>query len=374
MPVPEADLPVVLPTEVEIDATGSPLKKMDSFIETTCPKCGGRAERETDTFDTFFESSWYFARYACADQNERMLDERADYWLPVDQYVGGIEHAVLHLLYARFFNKLMRDAGLLKADEPFTCLLTQGMVLKDGAKMSKSKGNTVDPQGLIDRYGADTVRLFTMFAAPPEQSLEWSDSGVEGAYRFLRRLWKQVQDHAAAGVAPALDAAALSDVQKAIRCSVHTTLAKVSDDIGRRYTFNTAIAANMELMNELNRFDDDSAQGRAVMQEALEAVVLMLSPIVPHITHALWHALGREEAVVNCRWPEVDELALVQEAITLVIQVNGKVRGRIDVPADADRDTLQDLVMGEPNVQKHVQDRPVRKFIVVPGKLVNIVA
>mgnify|MGYP001827650417 FL=1 len=213
-----------------------------------------------------------------------------------------------------------------------------------------------------------------MFAAPPEQSLEWSDSGVEGAYRFLRRLWKQVQDHAAAGVAPALDAAALSDVQKAIRCSVHTTLAKVSDDIGRRYTFNTAIAANMELMNELNRFDDDSAQGRAVMQEALEAVVLMLSPIVPHITHALWHALGREEAVVNCRWPEVDELALVQEAITLVIQVNGKVRGRIDVPADADRDTLQDLVMGEPNVQKHVQDRPVRKFIVVPGKLVNIVA
>ena len=374
VPVPEADLPVVLPTEVEIDATGSPLKKMDSFIETTCPKCGGRAERETDTFDTFFESSWYFARYACADQNERMLDERADYWLPVDQYVGGIEHAVLHLLYARFFNKLMRDAGLLKADEPFTCLLTQGMVLKDGAKMSKSKGNTVDPQGLIDRYGADTVRLFTMFAAPPEQSLEWSDSGVEGAYRFLRRLWKQVQDHAAAGVAPALDAAALSDVQKAIRCSVHTTLAKVSDDIGRRYTFNTAIAANMELMNELNRFDDDSAQGRAVMQEALEAVVLMLSPIVPHITHVLWHELGREEAVVNCRWPEVDELALVQEAITLVIQVNGKVRGRIDVPADADRDTLQDLVMGEPNVQKHVQDRPVRKFIVVPGKLVNIVA
>ncbi len=373
VPVPEADLPVVLPTEVEIDATGSPLKKMDSFINTTCPKCGGRAERETDTFDTFFESSWYFARYACADQDKGMLDERADYWLPVDQYVGGIEHAVLHLLYARFFNKLMRDAGLLQADEPFTCLLTQGMVLKDGAKMSKSKGNTVDPQGLIDRYGADTVRLFTMFAAPPEQSLEWSDSGVEGAYRFLKRLWKQVQEHVAAGAAPAMDTAALTDAQKAIRCAVHTTLAKVSDDVGRRFTFNTAIAANMELLNELNRFSDDSDQGRAVMQEALEAVVLMLSPIVPHITHALWYALGRQEAVVNCRWPEVDQSALVQASITLVIQVNGKVRGRIDVPADVDRDALQDLVMNEPNVQKHVQGKPVRKFIAVPGKLVNIV-
>jgi leucyl-tRNA synthetase len=374
VPVPEADLPVVLPTDVEIDATGSPLKKMPSFIETTCPQCGGAAERETDTFDTFFESSWYFARYACADQDKAMLDERANYWLPVDQYVGGIEHAVLHLLYARFFNKLMRDAGLLRADEPFTALLTQGMVLKDGAKMSKSKGNTVDPQGLIDRYGADTVRLFTMFAAPPEQSLEWSDSGVEGAFRFLKRLWKQVHDHVQAGTAPALDKAALTDAQKSMRCAVHTTLSKVSDDVGRRYTFNTAIAANMELLNELNRFSDASPQGMAVMQEALEAVVLMLSPIVPHISHALWYALGGQEAVVNCCWPAVDETALVQETINLVIQVNGKVRGRIDVPADADRDALQALVMSEPNVQKHVQDRPVRKFIVVPGKLVNIVA
>jgi leucyl-tRNA synthetase len=276
VPVPEADLPVVLPSDVEIDATGSPLKKMASFIETTCPQCGAEAQRETDTFDTFFESSWYFARYACADQDTAMLDERVDYWLPVDQYVGGIEHAVLHLLYARFFNKLMRDAGMLKADEPFTALLTQGMVLKDGAKMSKSKGNTVDPQGLIDRYGADTVRLFTMFAAPPEQSLEWSDSGVEGAYRFLKRLWKQVHEHVQAGAAPVMDTAALTDAEKAVRCAVHTTLAKVSDDVGRRYTFNTAIAANMELLNELNRFSDTSSQGRAVMQEALEAVVLML--------------------------------------------------------------------------------------------------
>ncbi|MEN8106807.1 MAG: leucine--tRNA ligase [Pseudomonadota bacterium] len=373
VPVPEADLPVILPTEVEIDATGSPLKKMAAFIETRCPQCDGKAERETDTFDTFFESSWYFARYTCADQDDGMLDERANYWLPVDQYIGGIEHAVLHLLYARFFNKLMRDEGLLEADEPFNCLLTQGMVLKDGTKMSKSKGNTVDPQGLIDRYGADTVRLFTMFAAPPEQSLEWSDSAVEGASRFLKRLWKQVHAHVASGAAGEPDVNALSDAQKAIRCSVHGTLAKVSDDIGRRYTFNTAIAANMELLNELNRFSDDSAQGRAVMQEALEMVVLMLSPVVPHITHALWSALGKQEAVVNCRWPAVDESALVQAAVNLVIQVNGKVRGRIDVPVEIGKDALQDLVINESNVQKHVQGKPVKKFIIVPGKLVNIV-
>ncbi len=260
-PVPAADLPVLLPTDVTVDATGSPLKKMREFIDTTCPKCGGAAERETDTFDTFFESSWYYARYTCADKMDGMLDERADYWLPVDQYIGGIEHAVLHLLYARFFNKLMRDAGLLKPDEPFTALLTQGMVLKDGAKMSKSKGNTVDPQGLIDRYGADTVRLFTMFAAPPDQSLEWSDSGVEGASRFLKRLWKQVARHVDGGAVGALDIASLDAGQKALRNSVHNTLAKVGDDIGRRFTFNTAIAANMELMNELGRFADDSKSG-----------------------------------------------------------------------------------------------------------------
>ncbi|MDH3525945.1 MAG: leucine--tRNA ligase [Gammaproteobacteria bacterium] len=374
VPVPESDLPVMLPTDVEIDATGSPLKKMASFIETRCPGCGGKAERETDTFDTFFESSWYFARYACADRHDTMLDERVDYWMPVDQYIGGIEHAVLHLLYARFFNKLMRDAGLLKVDEPFTCLLTQGMVLKDGAKMSKSKGNTVDPQGLIDRYGADTVRLFTMFAAPPEQSLEWSDSGVEGASRFLKRLWKQVSGHVSAGPPEALGVDTLTDEQKALRRALHSTIAKVGDDIGRRYTFNTAIAANMELLNELNRFTDTSIQGRAVMQEALEAVVLMLSPIVPHISHVLWYALGHEEAVVNCAWPACDESARVQEKITLVVQVNGKVRGKINVAADTARSDIEALVLSEPNVQRHVQDRPVKKFIVVPGKLVNVVA
>jgi leucyl-tRNA synthetase len=373
VPVPAANLPVILPTDVEVDATGSPLKKMAAFIETTCPSCGGRAERETDTFDTFFESSWYFARYTCADQQERMLDERARYWMPVDQYIGGIEHAVLHLLYARFFNKLLRDAGLLENAEPFTCLLTQGMVLKDGSKMSKSKGNTVDPQGLIDRYGADTVRLFTMFAAPPEQSLEWADSGVEGASRFLKRLWKTVHAHVSAGPAVVPPAGNLDEAQQALRRSVHTTLAKVGDDIGRRFTFNTAIAANMELMNELSRFEDTSEQGRAVMQEALEAVVLMLSPIVPHITHALWHALGHAEAVVDCAWPSVDAEALVQDTIALVVQVNGKVRGRVNVPADADRDAVQASIMDEANVQKHIGDRPVKKFIVVPGKLVNIV-
>jgi leucyl-tRNA synthetase len=373
VPVPAADLPVILPTDVEVDASGSPLKKLATFIDTTCPACGGKAERETDTFDTFFESSWYFARYACADQQDGMLDERARYWMPVDQYIGGIEHAVLHLLYARFFNKLMRDAGLLDNAEPFTCLLTQGMVLKDGSKMSKSKGNTVDPQGLIDQYGADTVRLFTMFAAPPEQSLEWADSGVEGASRFLKRLWKTVHAHVEAGPAAALQVASLDDAQRALRRSVHATLAKVSDDIGRRYTFNTAIAANMELMNELQRFGDDSEQGRAVLQEALEAVVLMLSPIVPHITHELWHALGHAEAVVNCAWPAVDAASLVQDTIALVVQVNGKVRGRVNVAADADRDAVQASVMKEDNVQKHIGDKPVKKFIVVPGKLVNIV-
>ena len=373
VPVPETDLPVLLPTDVTVDATGSPLKKMAAFINTTCPECGGSAERETDTFDTFFESSWYFARYACADRDDAMLDERAAYWLPVDQYVGGIEHAVLHLLYARFFNKLMRDEGLLTADEPFTSLLTQGMVLKDGTKMSKSKGNTVDPQGLINRYGADTVRLFTMFAAPPEQSLEWVDSGVEGAHRFLKRLWKLAHRHINAGPAAPLEKGGLDDSQKALRHCVHAALAKVSDDIGRRNTFNTAIAANMELLNEISRFEDNSAQGRAVMQEALEAVVLMLSPIVPHITHTLWAALGHQQAVIDCRWPVVDQSALVQESIQLMVQVNGKVRGKISVAVDAQKEEIEAAASIEENVVRHIADKPVRKIIIVPGKLVNVV-
>ncbi len=373
VPVPESDLPVTLPTDVTVDATGSPLKKMRAFIETSCPQCKGPAERETDTFDTFFESSWYYARYACADQDDGMLDERVDYWLPVDQYIGGIEHAVLHLLYARFFNKLMRDEGLIKPAEPFTRLLTQGMVLKDGAKMSKSKGNTVDPQGLIDRYGADTVRLFTMQAAPPDQSLEWSDSAVEGAYRFLKRLWARVHEHAAGGAAAAMDAGSLSGPQKALRLALYRTLKKVNDDIGRRFTFNNVVSANMELLNELNRFDDNSAQGRAVMQEALEMVLLMLAPIVPHITHNLWLALGHDSAIIDCAWPVIDESALVQDSITLVVQVNGKVRSKVEVPADAAREAIESAVMAEDNVLRHMDGKTAKKVIVVPGKLVNIV-
>ncbi|HEX7382496.1 MAG TPA: leucine--tRNA ligase, partial [Nevskiaceae bacterium] len=268
VPVPEADLPVVLPRNLVPDGHGNPLAKDAEFVNCRCPQCGAAARRETDTFDTFVDSSWYFARYACPDQHTRMLDERSAYWLPVDQYVGGIEHAILHLLYARFFQKLMRDEGLSRVDEPFTRLLTQGMVLKDGAKMSKSKGNVVDPQDILASHGADAVRLFMMFTAPPEQTLEWSDAGIDGAARFLRRLWKLVEDHAAAGAAPALDAASLDAGQRELRRHVHDTLAKVSDDYARRYSFNTAIAACMELSNLLQRWTDTSPQGRAVLQEA----------------------------------------------------------------------------------------------------------
>ncbi|HHJ16763.1 MAG TPA: leucine--tRNA ligase [Gammaproteobacteria bacterium] len=373
VPVPEDQLPVELPRDVVIEGSGSPLKSDRAFIDVACPKCGAQAERETDTFDTFFESSWYYARYTCPDANSSMLDARVDYWSPVDQYVGGIEHAVLHLLYARFFNKLMRDLGLVKHDEPFKRLLTQGMVNKDGSKMSKSKGNTVDPQSLIDQYGADTVRLFMMFAAPPEQSLEWSDSGVEGASRFLKRLWKAVSAHLSAGVAPALDVAALNAEQKAFRCKLHETISKVSDDIGRRYTFNTAIAANMELLNELGHFNDDSAPGRALVQEALEAAVLMLAPIVPHICHELWQALGHDTALVDCAWPQADADAMRRDSIELVVQVNGKVRGKIAVAADADRQTIETCALAEPNVQRNMEGKTLRKIIVVPGRLVNLV-
>jgi leucyl-tRNA synthetase len=373
VPVPADQLPVELPRDVVLEGAGSPLKQDRSFIDTTCPVCGGAAERETDTFDTFFESSWYYARFTCRDYAGGMLDERAKHWLPVDQYVGGIEHAVLHLLYARFFHKLMRDLGLVEGDEPFTNLLTQGMVNKDGSKMSKSKGNTVDPQALMDRYGADTVRLFMMFAAPPEQSLEWSDTGVEGASRFLNRLWKAVHVHVTAGAAPAVDIKGLNDAQKNFRRKLHETIAKVSDDVGRRYTFNTAIAANMELLNDIGRFDDASDNGRALVQEALEAVVLMLSPIVPHICHELWQALGHSEAVVDCAWPTVDNAALVRDSIELVVQVKGKVRGKISVAADADNAAIEAAALAEPNVLKHIEGLALRKVIIVPGRLVNLV-
>ena len=414
VPLTDDELPVALPMEVEVDASGSPLKKMPAFYDL-----GEGWTRETDTFDTFMESSWYYARFASADNMEAMLDERADYWLPVDLYIGGIEHAILHLLYARFFHKLMRDFGLVASDEPFQRLLTQGMVIAetfyrandDGSKdwfnpadvdvqrddkgrpvsailredgqpvemggiekMSKSKNNGVDPQAMIDRFGADTVRLFMMFAAPPEQSLEWSDSGVEGAHRFLKRLWKLVADHLDAGTPAALDADALNDDQKTLRRKTHETIAKASDDIGRRTTFNTAIAAVMELVNAIGRFEDTSPQGLAVTREALEACVLVLAPIVPHACHALWDALGHDTPVIDAAWPQADEAAMVKDSVELAVQVNGKLRARLDVPAAADKAAIEAQALEAENVRRHTEGKTIRKVIVVPGKLVNIVA
>jgi len=380
LPVPEDQLPVRLPEDVVPDGSGSPLAKMDSFKNCKCPQCGGRAKRETDTFDTFFESSWYHARYTSKDNDKAMLDERADYWAPVDQYIGGIEHAILHLLYARFFHKLMRDQGLVKSDEPFKNLLTQGMVLLDGTKMSKSKGNTVDPQGLIEKFGADTVRLFIMFAAPPEQSLEWSDKGVEGAYRFLNRVWRQVHNHIEPGlVKPATSSQGLSKEAKALRLKVHETLQKVTDDMGRRQTFNTAIAACMELMNEVSKFtvEKNDDQGRAVMQEALEIVVLMLSPMAPHMAQSLAESLGQPLGdtglIVDAAWPKVDESALVKSEIELMVQVNGKLRGKIEIAVDANKDTILAAAKSDDAVVKFIDGKEIVKEIVVPGRLVNLV-
>ncbi len=373
VPVPEDQLPVVLPEDVEFTGVGSPLKQMPEFYEAICPKCGKAARRETDTFDTFVESSWYFSRYACPDSNDAMLDERERYWMPVNQYTGGIEHAILHLLYARFFQKVIRDFGLSAADEPFTNLLTQGMVLKDGAKMSKAKGNTVDPQQLIEKYGADTVRLFMMSTAPPEMSLEWSDEGVQGAFRFLKRLWNSIYEHVSAGDAVAVEPKSLNDKQRALRRKTHQTIQKVSDDIGRRYKFNTAIAAAMELLNAIKRFDDSSCAGRSVVQEALDAIVLVLSPVIPHVCHELWHALGHESAPVNVGWPVFDESALAQDTVEIVVQVNGKLRSRILVAVDADSDSISAQALADENVKRFVADKTVRKTIVVPGRLVNVV-
>ncbi|WP_290524382.1 leucine--tRNA ligase [Alcanivorax sp.] len=368
-PTPADQLPVVLPTDVEMDGVNSPIKADPEWAKTTFN--GQPALRETDTFDTFMESSWYYARYCCPQNDQAMLDPAAaNYWLPVDQYIGGIEHAILHLLYSRFFHKLLRDTGLVDSDEPFKQLLCQGMVLKDGAKMSKSKGNTVDPQEMIEQYGADTVRLFIMFAAPPEQSLEWNDSGVEGASRFIKRLWRQVAEHVEEGLPGALNVDALDDTAKALRRKTHETIQKVSDDYGRRHTFNTAIAAVMELINDVSRFDGDAA----VKHEALEAAVLLLAPIIPHAAHALWQALGHDDTVLTAAWPSVDESALVKDSIELVVQVNGKVRAKLNVPANADKEAVEALAKDEPNVQKFIEGKTIRKVIVVPGKLVNIVA
>jgi leucyl-tRNA synthetase len=374
VPVPAEQLPVTLPEDVVMDGVGSPIKKDPGFYETTCPTCGGKATRETDTLDTFFESSWYFARYASYDSNTGMADERANYWLPVDQYVGGIEHAILHLLYARFFNKLMRDVGLLKNDEPFTNLLTQGMVLKDGTKMSKSKGNTVDPQALIDTYGADTARLFMMFAAPPEQSLEWADSGVEGAHRFLRRLWKAVYEHVELGSVPAYSTGDLNAELKNLRRQLHLTIEKVTDDYGRRHSFNTAISSVMELMNALAKIEGIDDTSRQVRQEILQNVALLLSPIVPHVSQALWAELCPGSHIVDAAWPTADQSAMVQDSIEYVIQVNGKLRGSISVAKSEIKENIEKLALEQPCVQKYIEENmSVRKIIVVPNKLINVV-
>lgn len=418
--VPDDQLPVALPEEVEITGRGSPLAKMEEWVKTTCPKCGKPARRETDTMDTFIDSSWYFVRYTCADDKNTMVDERANYWLPVDQYIGGIEHAILHLLYARFWTKLMRDCGLLKIDEPFTNLLTQGMVtaetfyrdtpngriwynlaevdtIKDDKgriiggilkadgqpvifggieKMSKSKKNGVDPQQLIDQYGADAARLFMLFASPPEQSLEWSDAGIEGASRFLRRLWKRVYDHVNTVPSPDAETAAISDKDAAalkdFRRQLHKAIQKIADDYGRRKQFNTAVAAVMELMNSMAKLPE-TPKTREIVQEALEAIVLMLFPIVPHITSALYAELKPGADILDQPYPAVDESALVADTLQLVLQINGKTRGSIEVAVDADKDAIEQIAREAPEVAKFLGEKPVRKVIVVPGRLVNVV-
>ncbi|UEG62051.1 leucine--tRNA ligase [Stutzerimonas chloritidismutans] len=418
--VPEDQLPVVLPEDVVPDGAGSPLARMPEFYECSCPKCGAPAKRETDTMDTFVESSWYFARYASPNYEQGMVDPAAaNHWLPVDQYIGGIEHAILHLLYARFFHKLMRDEGLVSSNEPFKNLLTQGMVVADtyyrtlenggkdwfnpadviverdakakiiGAKlasdglpveiggtekMSKSKNNGVDPQAMIDAYGADTCRLFMMFASPPDMSLEWSDSGVEGASRFLRRVWRLAHAHVSAGVAGTLDTASLSDEQKAVRRAIHLAIKQASVDVGQHHKFNTAIAQVMTLMNALEKAATASEQDRALLQEGLETVALLLAPITPHISHELWQRLGKQGAIIDAQWPKVDESALVQDSLTLVVQVNGKLRGQIEVPAAASREEVEAAARGNENVLRFTEGLTIRKVIVVPGKLVNIVA
>ncbi|CAC9957407.1 Leucyl-tRNA synthetase (EC 6.1.1.4) [uncultured Gammaproteobacteria bacterium] len=375
--VPESDLPITLPEEVSFDGVGSPIKKMPEFYQTTCPNCGEAAQRETDTFDTFFESSWYFARYTCKDNGDKMLDERTNYWLAnggVDQYIGGIEHAILHLLYARFFNKLLRDEGLIKNDEPFKNLLTQGMVLKDGAKMSKSKGNTVDPQEMIAKYGADTVRLFILFAAPPTQDLEWSDSGLEGAHRFINKVYRLVRsfikdkENNAIGT---LDT--LNKQQKDIRFKTHQTLNKITDDMQRRHLFNTVIAALMELSNTLSKFNDTTDTTMAIRQESINILLKTLSPIAPHLCHHLWQELGNTEAIINEPWPSIDKSALNQEEVQIIVQVNGKLRTKLMLTANADKAQVETQALADEKVVKFTDGKTIIKVIVVPNKLINIV-
>jgi len=385
VPVPDDELPVVLPEDVQLDEGGSPIKKMESFYRARCPKCGGEAERETDTFDTFMESSWYYARYACSDNREAMLDARVDYWLPVDQYIGGIEHAILHLLYARFYHKLLRDCGLVHCDEPFERLLTQGMVLKDGSKMSKSKGNTVDPQDLVDRYGADTVRLFTMFASPPEQSLEWNDDAVEGAYRFLRRIWNFAHDNRTwimSEPAADLDLSNIDPAQADTRHEIHQALQQALHDFDK-YQFNTVVSACMKIMNTLSGvpavpeagkgFSSSVGVRNAIYREGFSILLRLLSPVTPHICHKLWKELQFGVDILDAPWPAVDRTALVRDTIEMVVQVNGKLRGRITVAAGADEAVIRAAALDEENVSRFLADKDIRRVVIVPNKLVNIV-
>ena len=416
VPAPIEDLPIILPEDVVMDGVKSPIKADPNWANTTFN--GEPALKETDTFDTFMESSWYYARYTSPSYAEGMLDkEEANYWLPVDQYIGGIEHATMHLLYFRFFHKLLRDAGFVTSDEPAQKLLCQGMVLADAfyytsptneriwvsptqvtlerdekgriikatdpegrelvhtgmTKMSKSKNNGIDPQEMVEKYGADTVRLFMMFASPAEMTLEWQESGVEGAKRFLGRVWNLVYEYSQNPAKTALDVTALSADQKALRRDVHKTIAKVSDDIGRRQTFNTAIAAVMELMNKLTRAPLESEQDRAVMAEALSAVVRMLYPITPHICFELWKALGNESNIDHAEWVKADEAAMVEDEKLIVVQVNGKVRGKVTVAADADEETVKTVAFADENVKKFTDNTQIVKVIYVPGKLLNVV-
>ncbi|MEM7195191.1 MAG: leucine--tRNA ligase, partial [Pseudomonadota bacterium] len=376
IPVPDNDLPVVLPEDVAFSGVRSPIKEDPDWYSTTLPNSEAPAIRETDTFDTFVESSWYFHRYCCPGSDDSMLDQRVNYWMPVDQYIGGIEHAVLHLLYARFFHKLLRDVGLVESDEPFTNLLTQGMVLKDGSKMSKSKGNTVDPQSMIDQYGADTVRLFIMFASPPEQALEWNDDAVAGSHRFLKRLWNLVHRNLDT-IPDTLDdnwAKTIStEHAKDIRRATHSLIERADRDFGK-LQYNTVIAGCMELLNTLDKYDASQDQGAGkVMRESLLVLVKILSPIVPHIAHTLWHDLNEDSDVIDARWPVLDKAALVSDTLTIVVQVNGKLRSEISVSADADNSTIEATALEDEKIRKYTEGKTVRKVIVVPGRLVNIV-
>jgi leucyl-tRNA synthetase len=380
-PEREENLPVVLPPDVQISGKGgSPLADVTSFVNAACPRCGGRARRETDTMDTFVESSWYFLRY-CSPAYAGGMFERAaaEYWMPVDQYIGGIEHAVLHLLYARFYTKVLRDLGLIAVDEPFTALLSQGMVIKDGAKMSKSKGNVVDPDELIRRYGADTARLFSLFAAPPEKDLDWNDHGVEGASRFLNRVWRFVQAHReelATRVAPPAE---LSPAGRAFRRTIHETIRRVTEDIEKDFHFNTGISAVMELVNALHEFDRGSLDGsalaerRALLREAVETSLLLLGPAAPHLAEELWATLGHPESLFTMPWPSADPAALVRDEVELVVQVDGRVRGRVTVGTGAAEPEIRALALADGRVQPWLAGRAVARVVVVPGRLVNIV-